>query len=213
MVQDYPDYTGIFHLIGADIMLPIDVQAAYIMMPVDIQAQYIDLDINIKSQTANVNVNIAASAVTLNVNLSSQSVNINIDIEAQSVGIFLQPDWQAKEGNDKNFRAADVNTNWGDGVGPIYQVPTGKTLYITGMSGAIIPTASTDYDHFHYCREVIYKHVDGGNPLAEIGGVGGVSIQFTKPITFQSEEKMALLLTNHSGVECSIYASCWGFEL
>ncbi|GAJ05813.1 unnamed protein product, partial [marine sediment metagenome] len=63
-MADYPDYTTLMQIIGSDIMIPIDIQAAYIMMPVDIQAQYLTLDIDIVAATVDkVNIDLVAQTV------------------------------------------------------------------------------------------------------------------------------------------------------
>ncbi|GAI97711.1 unnamed protein product, partial [marine sediment metagenome] len=109
---DYPDYTDIMRLIGSDVMVPIDIQAAYLMMPVDIQAQWVTLDINIKAK----------------------EVTLTIEIEAQTVSIFLQADWATLEGNSKYKGLLAPEVAVGGHAEDEYEVPGTKTVYITQAS-------------------------------------------------------------------------------
>lgn len=84
---DYPDYTDIMQIIGSDIMVPMDIQAAYIMMPIDLQAAYIQMPVDIQSQYVTLDINIKTSEALVNVDIAAQAVgNIGIDIKAQTVG-------------------------------------------------------------------------------------------------------------------------------
>ena len=102
MGKDYPDYTDVMQIIGSDIMVPFDIQAAYIMMPVDLQAQYVtleidivaqsvgDIGIDIKAQTVgNLAVNIA-QAITLNVDITAQTIDkLNINLAASAITLDI----------------------------------------------------------------------------------------------------------------------------
>lgn len=192
MAADYPDWTSMVQIVGSDV----------------------DLDVNLVASEITVDVNIAASDVTLNVNLEAQDININIDIEAQSVGLYSYPEWAAKEGEDKNFSATGSLKGWAEYVREEYTVPTGKVLYICGMSFAIFASLGDDYDHHLHFSGSLYDATDATPVLlAPLGGNGGGSIIFSKPIAFTADKKMRLNLMNASGVDCNLYAACWGYEI
>lgn len=182
--SDYPDYTDIMQIIGSDIMVPLDLQAAYIQMPVDIQAQYASLDINIKTQT----------------------VTINIDINAQSVGVYLQPDWQVKAGTDKN-ESGYVNVAPDEWVKVFeYQVPAGKTFYICqwGFNAEADVGLAAQLRYYHDTTETM---------LAMNGGHMGGAQSFTKPIAIEAGEKIRGYAFHLAPGTELVYFSVGGYEI
>jgi len=234
---DYPDWTDLVHLVGTDIMLAVDIQGAYIMMPVDIQAQYVNVEVDIVAQTiGNIGIDLAAqsvgditidiaaqsigtlavgivaSTVTLDITLHASDITLNIDIDAQSVGVYLQTEWETKEGHDKNFRSSGTSKNWGGNTYFEYEVPAGKTLYITGVSYAIFPDAAADYDHhLHFWLEM-YQLLPL-NRYVDIGGEGGGAIMLTKPIVIPHGKAVQGKITNKSNVSCTVVVCAWGYEI
>ena len=234
---DYPDYTDLMQIIGSDIQVPIDIQGAFIQMPVDIQAQYITLDIDIVAQSVGnltidiaaqtignlavnlaasaitLNVKLAASAVTLNVDITAQTVgNLNFDIKAQSVGIYSQPEWAAKIGTDKNFKATAANIGFGSsGIGT-YTVPTGKTLYLCGLSFAIRAYAEANGDLNQIGRAILENLTDAIS-LAELGGNGGNGVVFSKPIPVATGKQIRYGVVVYANHTCNIYVTAWGYEV
>jgi len=280
-MADYPDYTSLMQIIGSDIMVPIDVQAAYIMMPIDIQAQYVTLEIDIIAQSVgniaidiaaqtlgNIAVNIAASAVTLNVSIASiaggvtfnigtvsgtvnvaiqssavtlniaiqssaVTLNVNItnttinvsgsvtatisgtvsiNITAQNVGVYLQPEWAAKTGVDKNFLASTTNVAFGSGIYGDYTVATGKTLYICGFSCDNFAYNQADADSNQMCC-VYLTDMTTDVRLAEIGGNGGAGMVLSKPIAIPSGHQFRYRVTNRANHYTSLGITVWGYEV
>lgn len=200
---------------GAEIMLPIDIQGAYIMMPVDIQAQYMTLEIDIVAQTVgNISVDLAAQTIgNIVVDINAQTVgNLTIDIEAQSVGVYLQPEWAALQEDDKNFYATLANSGWGYSVYATYTVPNGSTLYICGFSFSIWATNEVDYIDFLYFRAYIMNYTDT-IAYGNIGGIGGGSVTFTKPVVIPENKVFRAYGYNYSGALCDFVINAWGYEL
>jgi len=178
---------------------------------IDISAQSIGhINIDIAEQSVgNLNINIAASAVTITVSVTGTA---QIDIETQSVGIYLQPDWQALQGTDKNFYFSGINYTWNDGGYVSYTVPAGKTLYLCGVSFAIMAAAAADYDHFLYCMGSVINYTTGVF-LAYSGFLAGGQLTFTKPLVFSAGQEVRISNYNYSNITCHLTCSGWGYEI
>ena len=181
---DYPDYTNIIQIVGSDIMIPINVQAAYIMMPVDIQAQYVDLDINIKSQ----------------------EVTINIDIDAQSVGVYLQPDWNVLQGTDKNITASKPLPDNTSVIILDYTVTAGKTFYVCqwGFSA---------FGNTGCWSALFYFHNEVSTDVALSGGMVGNSHSLSKPVAIAAGDRIVITNVQWSGEPLVGYAFIGGYEI
>lgn len=230
-MSDYPDYTELMQIIGSDIMVPMDIQGAYIMMPVDIQAQYITLDIDIVAQTVGyigidikaqtidkLDINLAASAITLDINLKTSAItlnvditaqtvgNINFDIKAQSVGMYLQPDWQVKEGTDKNlFATASVDTGTTTKILD-YPVSAGKTFYIWQWGFNIAYEGGMS-------SQLYYTHNATDTRLAASGGYQGGAVAFSKPIAIIAGDKIRVEVLHGAGESRTCKAHVGGYEI
>jgi len=230
-MADYPDWTDSVAIIATEIMVAIDLQAAYIMMPVDIQAQYVDIEVDIVAQTVgnilvdikaqsvgNIAVNIAASAVTLNVAIASSAVTLNVDIKAQTltnlniqinaqaVGVYLQPDWNVLQGTDKNLvGTADVDTDTWTKVLE-YTVPTGKTFYACQWGFGIEQNCSI-------LAHLRYLHVSTETNLAMNGGYMGGAQSFTKPVTVVAGDKIRVYLYHVGATLQPGHAFVGGYEI
>jgi len=180
-------------------------------LPIDITAQTVgNIGIDIKAQTVSqLNVNIAASAATITVSVTGIA---NFSIVAQEVGVYLQPEWAAKEGNDKNFYLTAVNMGWHEGVYASYVVPSGKTLYLCGLSFRIAAADAANYDHHLYGYASLIDWTADIN-LATIGGLGGGGIPCPKPVTIPEGHEFKLELYCEAGVDCHLLASSWGYEI
>lgn len=206
---DYPDYTDIMQIIGSDIMIPIDLQAAYIMMPVDIQAQYLTLEIDIKAQSiGNLDVNIAAADIgNIGIDIKANTLgNLTIDIEAQSIGVLLYPDWQAVQDADKDeVGYATCNDATYTRVLD-YTVTAYKTFYICqwgfNVDGNTGVLARLEYQH-----NTTYKS------LAFSGGQVGNSHNFPKPIKVVAGDHIRIGLVQYSGGSITGYGCVSGYEI
>jgi len=208
MSGDYPDWTTLIHLIGADIMMPIDIQGAYIMMPVDIQAQYLTLEIDIVAQTiGNIDVNLAAADVeSINVDIAAQTIgDITVSIDAQNIGISLQPNWQIGQGHGKSWALTGSTLAVGGTASDSYEVPAGKALYITEVTLACYATTEATRD-----TQTLGAVSIGGFYL---GGNGGCHANLSTPIKYSAEETATFYVRNHSYHTMNYLALFWGYEV
>jgi len=208
MPGDYPDWTDLIQIIGADIMVPIDIQGAYIMMPVDIQAQYVNLDIDIVAQSiGNIAIDLVAQSVgAITVDITAQTIgNLDIEINAQNVGVYLQPDWNVREGTGKAWAMTSTNKDFEEYVEQTYEVPAGKTLYITFSSCAGVPVSSV------YANE--QKTVLMDQTGIYLGGNGGCQLQLFTPMKLTAGMTMTFRVYNQSEHLSDLYGSIRGYEV
>lgn len=213
-MADYADWTESIELLGSEIMVPTDCQGATIMVPFDVQGATIMMPIDIQGQTINLQVDIVAQTIgSIAIDISAQSIGeLTIDVAAQSVGVYLQPEWAAKGGADKNFYGVNPNQPI-DGSAVIeYTVPAGKTLFLSGAGCGMRAYAAADYDHFLYVRLTI-SDVTDEETLAEFGGLGGVAISLNKPVVIPGGHDLNVIAFNGANVNCNIEVSAWGYEV
>ena len=191
--------------------MPVDIQAQYVTLNIDIVAQTVgNIGIDIKAQTVgNINVNLAASDVTINVAVTGTA---NIQITAQTVGIYLQPEWAAKTGVDKDFDALSTDKPWLGSASGTYTVPAGKTLYITDCSFFIRPVNEYDASRPLYFIGYLYNDTTGAT-FARISGIGGAVKVFSKPGTIPENEVFAYAIYSTSMVKTDIAVHANGFEV
>jgi len=215
MPTDYPDYTELMQIIGSDIMVPIDMQAAYIMMPVDIQAQYLTLEIDIVAQSVgNIAIDLAATSIgNVGIDIKAATIgNLTIDIETQSVGVYLQPDWQAKEGKDKAIRALNTSAAFAEYALTDYQVPTGKKLYITSFSASSVANNAADADKQQTIRGHIVNTTDNIF-YAYCGGNAGFALSFPVPIIIPADKTVRVYIEQNANHTSSIRCIASGYEI
>ena len=211
----------------------VNLAASAITLNINIAASAVTLQVNIASQTANLNINIAASAVTLNVNLSSSSITLNVNISsqtaninvniaasaatvniqitAQNVGVYLQPEYAALTGVDKNFSyeasLAPVSSSYFS-----YTVTAGKTLYISAFAFAAYTTGSPDAELRHHCMVRIYNNTTALN-LMFMGGPGGGGLALPKPLKATAGQVVRFYLYNQSGHTLNVVFHIYGYEI
>lgn len=172
-------------------------------------------DTDIIAQTiGNVAVNIAAQTLaTLGINITAQDLaELIIKINAQAVGIYLQPEWAALQGKDKNFRATGTNKATGTGTLFTYTVPDGKTLYVCGVSFYLYATTEGDRD----LNQIGFARLINDTTsirLASLGGNGGNGLVFPKPIVVPENEKLDGESLNGSNHNCNMDMTAWGYEI
>ncbi len=209
MVKDYPDYTDIMQIIGSDIMIPIDLQAAYIMMPVDLQAQYVTLEIDVVAQTVgNIEVDLAAQSVgNIQVDINAQTIaELKIDIDAQHVGIYLQPDWQVKEGTDKNLSGFATVPDRAATYVLDYTVPANKTLYVCQWGFNVAADIGV-------WAALQYKHNSDYTTLAANGGQVGGAHSLSKPMAIVAGDHIVVQLRQYGGSDEMGFGSVGGYEI
>ena len=141
--------------------------------------------------------------------LSISDLSVHIET-AQKVGIYLQPEWAALQGLDKNFKADNDNATWAQQAIINYTVTAGKNLYICGVSWLSIPLQDTDYDHFFNTKCTV------GTSAAVIvssGGLNGGSVTLPRPAVIPGETAMIAYVANYANFACYICVTLWGYEL
>jgi len=153
----------------------------------------------------------------LKIDRGSSLDNYNLDrpvhIETiQKVGLYLQPEWAAKEGTDKNLlaEADDVPTTLSTYV--TYNVPAVKTLVITHFGFAISAEIAADRDNNQIGGAWIRNETDS-ETLASIGGNGGGAFILPKPAIIPGGKQFRATVQNRSNHNCVILVSAHGYEL
>ncbi|GAI46437.1 unnamed protein product, partial [marine sediment metagenome] len=145
---------------GSKIQLPIDIQGSFVAVPVDIQAQVCAIDIDICAQTiGNLAIDITAQTIgELSFKCGDVSGNVDITIsKAQKVGVFMESEWESKQGNEKDQFKESGPLAWSVSVNTVdYAPPAGKDLYVTGMGFSIYPANAEDYDHHLWGEAVLF---------------------------------------------------------
>jgi len=209
MTVDYPDWTRLIQLIGADIMMPIDVQAAYIMMPIDIQAQYVNLEVDIVAQTVgNIGIDIKAATIgNIGIDIKANTLgNLTIDIEAQSIGIYLKADWEVLQGTDKNLSG-------------YAECPDGSATFVidyTVVADTAFIICQWGFNLAADCggqASLWFRHNATDARLAMTGGRMGNSQSFSKPIAVVAGDHIKLSVFQVSGAAVYGYGCVGGYEI
>ncbi len=214
-MADYPDYTRAHQIIGSNIMVPIDIQAAYIMMPVDIQAQYITLNIDIVAQSVgHIEVDLVAQSVgSIAINIAAQDLtNLNISINTQAVGLYYGGEWEVKAGNGWQLDAGGSITNFGDSLYDDYAVPTGKTLYINSLGFFVAAGAAASADLPQHGLVQLLNNTDTVI-LYQLGGDGGGGMTFPSPLSLAAGKTLRLLCYSEANHAVIMSAVARGFVI
>lgn len=200
-----------------DFQIPINITAQTLeKLAVDIAAQTIgNLGVNIKAQDlALLKADIVAQTLAaLDINITAQDLaQLVIKIAAQTVGVYLQPEWAALQGVDKNFRAASSSVLAGGGISATYTVPAGKTLYITQAGFSINAVASANADH-NQIGDMSLRDQTSGIDKMTAGGNGGAFASFPRPLIIPASKVMKLIANNFSDHTCSLEVQCHGYEI
>lgn len=135
-----------------------------------------------------------------------------IDIIAQRVGVYLQPEWAAKEGDDKNFKAVDADKAPSEAVYVGYTVPTGKTLFITQLGFSSHGHNAADRDKHQMCHGSIEDNTLSTRIWLQ-GGNGGGSQSFSKPIAIPEDHQVNFLCYNFANHNCDLKVAAGGYEV
>ncbi len=134
------------------------------------------------------------------------------DYEGDKRGLYLQPQWAALRGTDKSFRKSGAALIWGNSVVETYAVPAGKTLYITDIAGAGYASGVGDAELNQIIR-VYVAELLGLGIIFDMGGNGGVTHSFAKPIVVRGGYTAQFSVSNFSnhGMIVQVFAS--GYEV
>ena len=125
------------------------------------------------------------------------------DFEGSKSKLYTVAEWAAKEGTDKNWLIADAVTAYGEYVSTTYNVPAGKTLYITHASFSIYAIAAADADNNSIAYAQIQDTTAGVVEWSQ-GGNGGGYASFTKPIVIEAGHQFYCSVINYSNHNCCI---------
>ena len=134
------------------------------------------------------------------------------DFEGDKAGLYSIPAWAAFEGYDRNFTVAPVSGGFNTGTGVAYNVPAGRTLYISHLSFRNNAFVAADADNNQICFGWI-KDNTTGITLWKQGGQGGGGAIFNKPITIPSLHQVGFYVTNRGNHDCVYDVSAGCFEV
>lgn len=132
------------------------------------------------------------------------------DYQGQKYGLLTAAEWAAHEGTDKNLSGLASNKTFGQTLVVEYEVPAGKTLYLHGVSFFIYAFVAANYDHFFYA---LVNVMDGATVVGRLGGLGGGSLIFPKPIPISAGTTLGIQVLNGANVAAVLGLSAGGYEV
>jgi hypothetical protein len=214
-MADYADWTESIELLGSEVMVPFDVQGAYIQVPMDLQGALIQMPVDIQGQYIDLKVDIVAQTVgSIAIDISAQTIgNLAISVSAQSVGVYLQPEWAAKAGIDKDFQgemdfaAGYLNTY------VVYTVPAGKAFLVNQVG--LIDMIYVGQQTYAPPLSLSLAEYYGGFYYWKAGasGAGGGVSNLVKPAYFTAGHEVRIRLGNASNVAVRLCYFISGYEI
>lgn len=204
-MNDYPDHTRLFHLVGTSITIPINIEASDVTLDVNLAATEIALSVLFLGQWIDLEVNIVASDVTLDVNIESQDANITINFSDQSVAVFDAAKWFAHQAAQL-FVHGLANVPQNSELRAIqYTVPAGKNLFVVGLGYRTEPLTAVMYASGLDIRIGATKHV-------EVGSVAGAAVIFDTPVRFTTGQVVDVYGHQYSSM-ANVYfrVEMWGY--
>jgi len=135
------------------------------------------------------------------------------DFEGDKSGLYLKPEWAAYEGEDKTFTLVAANKASGAWIFLAYDVPLGKTLYISQCTFYSWAFLAADRDNNQMCRFDIQRLLPGAAFYSRMGGNGGGQAAYTKPLVFEAEERAYFTITNVANHSSNIGFCAVGYEI
>lgn len=132
------------------------------------------------------------------------------DYEGGKSKTFTVAEWAAFEGTDRNFYDVANNVVPGGVVVEAYVVPAGVTLVITQFSFMSNAAAIDDRDNNQMCEGIITDSVDGN--LVRIGGNGGGSENFAKPLEILAGRAVTFWAVNNANHNCNLTVCAQAYE-
>lgn len=125
---------------------------------------------------------------------------------------YLQPEWAAREGDEKLFSTTKANQSPGNSAYVEYTVPSGKVLYINYLSGDIQGYTAGDRDKNQMGYVLVYNWATGKYPF-HLGGNGGCGLALPVPLVFTAGVKITFSLYNGTDHACNLRISVGGYEI
>lgn len=209
MPSGLPDWTVPTAIVAQLIdKLAVDIAAQSIgSIKVDIAAQSVaELDVHVTN--ASLDVNIVGSSITLDVNVTNSRIYVevmgttDIRIVGQNVGVYIQQEWSEVEGSGKTLFGSALSVDPDtEAVLISYTVPSGKTLYITGVSVAVVGDGG-----------VVAELFVGSDVVWALGGRCGAASSFNKPIKALAGEQVVLKAIHYAPSSAALFGSVIGYE-
>ena len=128
------------------------------------------------------------------------------DYYESSAGVYLQPEWAAKGGTDKNLYGYITNVSIAvDTLILDYLVPTGKTLIINGY-GVMVTILTGNVSGY------LFDWIGAGT-LAVGGGAQGFYVSLNKPVTIPAGRRARVYGAHYCAADASLHAIIVGYEL
>jgi len=142
-------------------------------------------------------------------NVSIQAADVVIT--AQVAGVYLEPEWQTKEGKDKTFLFTAPNVAIDASVSGLYAVPPGKTLFLTSFQASTYASAAADADKPQHFLAGIWT--DSGTFDVRFGGDGGEAVALSKSLRTGIADNLNFYLYNYSNHVCNLGINAQGYEI
>jgi len=202
-MPDFPDYTRLFHLVGTEITIPINIEASDVTLDVNIASADVRLLVTITSTWAALDVNIEAADVTLDVSITASEVTIDFNFADQSVAVFDAAKWFAHEAQQVFVAGSGSQSSGSWELVASREVPGDRSYFLTvvciGYSGAVN-------------ANVQFYLVIGGTAVIRSGGVNGKGLQFDTPIRLDGAAYVELYGCQWSGDAATVVGAFGGYD-
>ena len=156
---------------------------------------------------------ISRADIQMPIDVQHQTVNVKTNFKEQEVGVYSQPEWATKEGIQKSDsifgdEVAEEGSPYSD-----YVVTTGKTLYITQLSGMLVPSPPEGVPDLDPMA-VGVTDTTASIEYFRVGGDGGCGMALPSPIKIPSGHNVRLHVYNCAPYTVSILVGWWvGYEI
>ena len=134
------------------------------------------------------------------------------DFEGQKSKLFTVADWAAVEATDKNLYGFGNDKAFAGSASVSYAVSVGKAFYIATVNIHSHATAVANADLNQIVDGLVWDNTDG-TTLARLGGNGGASVSYVKPIVIPSGHTVIFYVYNWANHNCNINITALGYEV
>ncbi len=134
------------------------------------------------------------------------------DGQGLTVDLMLRPEWAARVGTDKSFRGVNASADFAEFGVDTYNVPVGKTLYITQVSFMSRAELAASGE----LNQIVSADIYDNTLLAFLwrqGGNGGGGQVLSKPIVVSGGTSVNFEVYNHANHSCFIEIFVAGYEI
>lgn len=203
MTTDYPDWTRLFHLVGTDITIPINIEASAVTLDVNLVATEVALDVTITAVDVTLPISIDAATVAIDVVLTAAEVTIDINFSDQSVAVFDAAKWFAHQAAQWCVAALATIAS-GASVTATRTVPAGKMAFLCGFSmGYWVAGAGVN---------ILWALRLGSSLIAAGGFDTGGGLIFDVPFRFTAGQVINMDGYNYSGATKDTIVTAWGYD-